>query len=326
MRIIAFDVRPDERDEFERQAARADVDELVCREEPLTASNADDVRGFDAALILGMVSYDEVLLAELAARGLRVLVTRTIGTDHIDLAAAERLGISVSNTSYAPDSVADFTLMLMLVALRKYKPMVYRQNVNDFSLPGLMGRTLGSLTVGIVGTGRIGCAVARRLGGFGSTVIGFDPHQSEAFLSLGTYVTLEELYRRSDVITFHVPATPENDRMVRDETLATMRDGVVLVNTARASLMDVDTLVRGVETGKIGALAMDVFAGEDEIYHASRVNDIIANRDMAYLRQFPNTVLTQHVAFYTREAVNEMVAHAVDAALRCAGRDGEARE
>ena len=172
MRIIALDVRPDEKDEFERQAARAEVDELVCCPEPLTAENAELVRGFDAALILGMVTYDEALLAELAKRDLGVLVTRTIGTDHIDLEAARRLGIAVSNTSYAPDSVADFTLMLMLVALRKYKPMVYRQNVNDFSLPGLMGRTLSSLTVGVVGTGRIGRAVARRLKGFGAR----EPH------------------------------------------------------------------------------------------------------------------------------------------------------
>ena len=319
MRIVAFDVRPDEQAEFERQAARAEVSELVCHPFPLTAENVELVRGFDAALILGMVSYDEPLLSKIAEQGLRVLVTRTIGTDHIDLAAAERLGISVSNTSYAPDSVADFTLMLMLVALRKYKPMIYRQNVNDFSLPGLMGRTLGSLTVGIVGTGRIGTAVARRLVGFGSTILGYDLRENDEMRQLGEYVSLDELFRRSDIITFHAPSTPENYHMVRDETLAQMRDGVVLVNTARASLMDVNTLVTGIESGKIGALAMDVFAGEDEIYHASRVNDIIANRDMAYLRQFPNTVLTQHVAFYTQEAVNEMVSHAVDAALRLAG-------
>lgn len=316
MRIIAFDVRPDERAEFERQASRPDVDELTCHEGPLTMESADLVRGFDAALVAGMERYDEDLLAALAERGLSVFVTRTIGTDHIDLAAARRLGIAVSNTSYAPDSVADFTIMLMLVALRKYKQMVYRQNVNDFSLPGLMGRTLSSLTVGIVGTGRIGRAMARRLDGFGARVIGYDPVPSDEFRELGEYVSLDELFAGSDVITFHAPSTPENFHMVRDETLAQMRDGVVLVNTARASLMDVNTLVAGIESGKIGALAMDVFEGEDEIYHAFHMHDIIANRDMAYLRQFPNTVLTQHVAFYTQQAVDEMVSHAVDAALR----------
>lgn len=316
MRIIAFDVRPDEHEEFARQAARGDVDELVCRDEPLTAENAGLVDGFDAVLTQGMVGYDADLLARLADCGMRVLVTRTIGTDHIDLAAAERLGIRVSNTSYAPDSVADFTLMLMLVALRKYKQMVYRQNVNDFSLPGLMGRTLSSLTVGVVGTGRIGRAVAQRLRGFGARVIGYDPVPSDEFRALGEYVSLDELFSAADVITFHAPSTPDNFHMVRDETLARMRDGVVLVNTARASLMDVSTLIAGIESGKIGALAMDVFEGEDEIYHAFRMHDIIANRDMAYLRQFPNTVLTQHVAFYTQQAVDEMVSHAVDAALR----------
>ena len=318
MRIIAFDVRPDERAEFERQAQRPEVGELVCREEPLTADNAELVGDFDAVLTQSMVSYDADLLARLADCGLRVLVTRTIGTDHIDLAAAERLGVRVSNATYAPDSVADFTLMLVLVALRKYKQMIYRQNVNDFSLPGLMGRTLSSLTVGIVGTGRIGRAVARRLAAFGARVIGYDPVPSDEFRELGEYVSLDELFAGSDVITFHAPSTPENYHMVRDETLARMRDGVVLVNTARASLMDVGALVTGIESGKIGALAMDVFEGEDEIYHAFRMHDIIANRDMAYLRQFPNTVLTQHVAFYTQQAVDEMVAHAVDAALRLA--------
>lgn len=318
MRIIAFDVRPDERAEFERQAQRPEVGELVCREEPLTADNAELVGDFDAVLTQSMVSYDADLLARLADCGLRVLVTRTIGTDHIDLAAAERLGVRVSNATYAPDSVADFTLMLVLVALRKYKQMIYRQNVNDFSLPGLMGRTLSSLTVGIVGTGRIGRAVARRLAAFGARVIGYDPVPSDEFRELGEYVSLDELFAGSDVITFHAPSTPENFHMVRDETLARMRDGVVLVNTARASLMDVGALVTGIESGKIGALAMDVFEGEDEIYHAFRMYDIIANRDMAYLRQFPNTVLTQHVAFYTQQAVDEMVAHAVDAALRLA--------
>lgn len=318
MRIIAFDVRPDERAEFERQAQRPEVGELVCREEPLTADNAELVGDFDAVLTQSMVSYDADLLARLADCGLRVLVTRTIGTDHIDLAAAERLGVRVSNATYAPDSVADFTLMLVLVALRKYKQMIYRQNVNDFSLPGLMGRTLSSLTVGIVGTGRIGRAVARRLAAFGARVIGYDPAPSDEFRELGEYVSLDELFVGSDVITFHAPSTPENFHMVRDETLARMRDGVVLVNTARASLMDVGALVAGIESGKIGALAMDVFEGEDEIYHAFRMHDIIANRDMAYLRQFPNTVLTQHVAFYTQQAVDEMVAHAVDAALRLA--------
>ena len=321
MRIAAFEVRSDERDEFARQAARAGVDELTLHTEKLDVAHLDPVRGYDAALVLGMVRYDRELLEALATRGCRVLVTRTRGMDHIDQQAALDAGVAVANTWYAPDSVADFTLMLTLVALRKYKPAVYRQNVNDFSLGGLQGRTLASLTVGIMGTGAIGCAVARRLAGFGSRVLAYDTRRNPAMEGLGTYVELDDLLSQSDVITFHLPATEETYHMVCHASMAKMRDGVVLVNTARASLMDVDTLIDGIESGKIGALAMDVFAGESEIYHESHVNDIIANRDMAYLRQFPNTVLTQHMAFYTREAVEEMVSHAMDAALRLYGQE-----
>lgn len=324
MRIAAFEVRPDERDEFARQAERAGVDELTLHTEKLDAQTLDLARGYDAALVLGMVHYDQALLDALVSTGCRVLVTRTRGMDHIDQDAARRAGVAVANTWYAPDSVADFTLMLMLVALRKYKPAVYRQNVNDFSLAGLQGRTLASLTVGVVGTGAIGCAVARRLAGFGSRVLAYDTRHNPAMEGFGTYVGLDDLFSQCDVITFHLPATDETYHMVCHASMAKMRDGVVLVNTARASLMDVNTLIDGIEGGKIGALAMDVFAGESEIYHESHVNDIVANRDMAYLRQFPNTVLTQHMAFYTREAVEEMVAHAVDAALRLYGQDTQA--
>ena len=320
MRIVAFSVRPDEQGEFAHQATREGVDALELRPESLCVQNVDEVRGFDAALILGQVTFDEALLGELAARGLHVLVTRTVGMDHIDVDAAGRLGIRVANSRYAPDSVADFTLMRLLVALRRYKPAVYRQNVNDFSLGGLMGQTVSSLTVGIVGTGEIGTAVAERLAGFGCKILACGHHVSEDVLAAGgTYVSLDDLYARSDVITFHVPATAENQRMVRAETLAKMRDGVILINTARGSLMDVPALIDGVESGKIGALAMDVFDGEDAIYHEDHGMEIISNRDMAYLRQFPNTVLTQHMAFYTQQAVDQMVSGAVDASLRLFG-------
>lgn len=315
MRIAAFEVREDERAEFARQARRAGVDELVLHTEQLDLEHVGLVRGYDAAFVLGMVRYDEELLAAIAREGVKVLVTRTRGMDHIDLDAARTVGLSVFNTSYAPDSVADFTVMLMLVALRRYKAAVYRQNVNDFSLVGLQGRTLSSLTVGIAGTGAIGCAVARRLQGFGSRVLAWSRHENPALAGIATYVGWDELLDQADVISFHLPATPETHHIVNAESLARMRDGVVLVNTARADLMDVAALADGIETGKIGALAMDVFDGESEIYHESHVNDIIANRDMAYLRQFPNTVLTQHMAFYTREAVDQMVAGAFDAAL-----------
>ncbi len=321
MRIAAFEVRDDEKDEFARQAKRAGVDELVCHEGALDPSDLGCIEGFDAVLVLGANHYDADFLAGIAGRGVAVLVGRTVGIDYIDTQAAADAGLLVSNISYSPDSVADFTCMLILVALRKYKPAIYLQNVNDFSLSELMGKTLSSQTVGIVGTGAIGSAVATRLAAFGCKILAYGHHQNPAVAQVGTYVDLETLYRESDIVSFHVPDRADNHHMVNARTLAQMKDGVMLVNTARAGLMDIECLIKGIETGKIGSLAMDVFDGEQGIYHRSHVNEIIANRDMAYLRQFPNTVLTQHMAFCTQQAVNQMVAHAVDKALEL-GRRG----
>ena len=180
----------------------------------------------------------------------------------------------------------------------KYKPALYRQSVNDYSLGGLQGRELRTMTVGIVGTGRIGRAVAEILRGFGCRMLAYDPYPADSLPQV-RYVSLAELYRQSDLITLHLPLTAENRHMIDEESIAKMKDGVVLINVSRGELTQIEALIRGIESRKISALAMDVFEDETEIYHHRRINDIIANRSMAYLRQFPNVILTQHMAFYT---------------------------
>lgn len=278
----------------------------------LGIENVASAQGFDAVVISGRSAMTAEVLDRLAELGVKYLATRTVGVDHIDVAHAHELGLRVCNTGYPPEGVAEFAVMLMLIVLRRYKPTLWRQQVNDYSLGGLEGRELGRLTVGIVGTGRIGQQVARILGGFGSKVLGYDPYPSDAARAAGIeYVPLEELYRRSDVVTLHVPLTEENRGMIDAEAINQMRDGVVLVNVSRGELIDVAAVTSAIEFEKIGALAMDVFADEVGIYHESRVNDIIRNRDMAYLRQFPNVVLTPHMAFYTDTNVNSMVERGV---------------
>lgn len=237
---------------------------------------------------------------------MHVPVTRTIGMDHIGLDAAARLGTMVGNARYAPDSVADFTLMLMLVALRHCKAAVCQQNVNDYSLRGLEGRTLSSLAAGVVGTGAIGAAVVQRLSGFGCEILATGHHVNPEVAKRAAYVSQDELFRAPDVISFPVPATPANHHLVSRESLAEMKDGVVLVKYTRPDLLDVSALTEGIESGKIGAPAMGVLEGEQGICHSNRSGDILRNRDMACLRQFPNTVLAQHMAFCTAEAVEEM--------------------
>ena len=289
----------------------------------LGLENVASAQGFDAVVISGRSAMTAEVLDRLAELGVKYLATRTVGVDHIDVAHAHELGLRVCNTGYPPEGVAEFAVMLMLIVLRRYKPSLWRQQVNDYSLGGLEGRELGRLTVGIVGTGRIGQQVARILGGFGSKVLGYDPYPSDAARVAGIeYVPLEELYRRSDVVTLHVPLTEENRGMIDAEAINQMRDGVVLVNVSRGELIDVAAVTSAIEFEKIGALAMDVFADEGGIYHESRVNDIIRNRDMAYLRQFPNVVLTPHMAFYTDTNVNSMVEQGVRGVIAMAEGPG----
>lgn len=322
MNIKLYELRHDEEPALSEVSGRVD-DVIDATYEELTFENVSSARGYDAVVISGRSAMTAEVLDRLSAQGVRYLATRTVGVDHIDVDRAHELGMHVCNTGYPPEGVAEFAVMLMLIALRRYKPALWRQQVNDYSLGGLEGRELGNLTVGVVGTGRIGRRVARILRGFGSRVLGYDPYPSEAARGEGIeFVPLEELYRRSDVVTLHVPLTAQNRGMIDAEAVDKMRDGVVLVNVSRGELIDVAAVTSGIEFEKIGALAMDVFAGEVGIYHESRVNDIIRNRDMAYLRQFPNVVLTQHMAFYTDTNVRSMVEQGIEGVIAMAKAPG----
>ncbi|WP_077073452.1 D-isomer specific 2-hydroxyacid dehydrogenase family protein [Mailhella massiliensis] len=314
MNIAVFEVSNDERAELDRLARTLDVN-LRLVEGNLSMDTLSSAEGCEAVSTLGRSRLNREVLGALKGMGIRYASTRTIGVDHIDLAAAKENGIRVSHASYPPDAVADFTLMLILMVLRRYKPAMWRQQVNDYSLFGLMGRSLRRQTVGVVGTGSIGAAVIRSLAGFGCRILAYNLVECEELRPYATFVDLDTLYRESDIITFHVPATPETRRMVNRESLSRMKDGVILINTARGELMDIDAVTEGIETEKIGSLAMDVFENEQGIYHADRKTDILRNKDMVYLRQFPNVVLTQHMAFYTEESIISMVDCGIESLL-----------
>lgn len=314
MNIKVFELRDDELAALERVSATLPADcQVSWCADTLTAETVEGLTGTEAVVIVNKSILDESLLEALHARGVRYIATRSIGFNHIDLPAAKRLGMHVCNTTYPPYGVAEFAVMLMLMALRKYKPAMWRQQVNDYSLAGLQGRELRTLTVGVMGTGRIGRAVIDYLSGFGCKILAYDPYPSEELAQRGdvTYVTLDELYALCDLITVHVPLMDATRGIIDADAIAKMRDGVVLINVSRGELMDVEALVQGIESEKIGALAMDVFAEEDGIYHVNRTHDILANRNMAYLRQFPNVILTQHIAFYTDIDVDSMVEQGV---------------
>ena len=264
---------------------------------------------------------DRSMLTEWKRQGCEYIVTRTIGYDHIDVGAAGELGIRVANTPYGPDGVAEYTLLLMLMCLRKIKSIRHRFLGQDFTLKGLMGRELSDMTVGIVGTGRIGTRLCTMLSGFGCRVLAYAPHPNETAAQTAEYTDLEQLYALSDVVSLHVPSAPETFHMINRESLAQMRDGVILINTARGSLLDTQALLEGLDCGKIGGAGLDVIEDEAELYYYDRREELLQNRSLALLNSYPNVVVTHHMAFYTKRCIETMVRDSLrGAALDAAGQ------
>lgn len=305
MKILAFEVRDDEKKGLMETAQELGV-ELELSSEVPCMENVELVNGFEGVSVLGQGDINSELLSAWKKQGVDYVSTRTIGYNHIDVENARKIGIRVCNARYAPNGVADFTVMLMLMCLRNYKQALWRGQVNDFSLWGLQGKEMRSLTVGVMGTGRIGQAVIQNLRGFGCKILAYDPHPKADLMDVAEYVSLEELYRRADIITLHMPLIPTTKYIINRESISMMKPGVIIINCARGPLADPDALIEGIESEKIGALGLDVIDGEEGITHVDHRVDIISNQKMAYLRQFRNVVMTQHMAFYTEEAVASM--------------------
>ena len=314
MRIFAYALRPyDELPCLEALSRELGFDYGWTADYP-TLENAELAAGADGICIITNPMSRE-LLAAYRELGVRGLATRSIGYEHIDLAAARDLGIRVGHASYPPEGVADYAIMLMLMALRKVKLVCRHAAAQDFTLEGKLGRSLAGCTVGVVGTGAIGSCVVRELRGFGCRVIAYDPFPRAELAELATYTSLPELLASSDVVTLHAPGLPENRHMIGAEELSLMKEDAVLVNAARGSLVDTAALLDALESGRIGGAALDTIEHEAGLHYLDRSRDALPNRDRAALMALPNAIVTPHMAFYTAEDVEGMVRSNVEALL-----------
>lgn len=312
MKMFVYSYRPfDEAAYFEAFGKEYGI-QIGWTTQPPTPENARLAEGSQALSVLTTV-VDEPLLRQFRQMGIKLISTRTIGYDHIDTKAASQLGIHVSNASYTPECVADYTIMLMLMAIRKMKRIMQRAEINDFTLKGIQGSVLSSHTVGIVGTGKIGRMVAKFLSGFGCRVYACDPIQDPQTARYAQYTDLERIFEKCSIITLHMPLTQDNFHMINKESISRMKEGVVLINTARGSLIDTNALIQGLEEGKIGAAALDVVENEFQMYYYDRKSDLLNHRELSILRGFPNVIVTPHMAFYTDRSVSDMVECSVKA-------------
>lgn len=292
------------------EANRAAGHELLFIQDRLTAETAALARGCAAVCVFVNDCVDAEVLQRLADQGTRLVATRSTGYNHIDAAAAGRLGVAVVRvTDYSPHSVAEFAVGLLLAVNRKIARASMRTREGNFELDGLMGFDLHGKTVGVIGTGKIGSIFARIMLGFGCTVLGHDTHPDPAFeQSGGRYVPVRELLAGSDVISLHCPLTEETHHIVDAASLAQVKRGAILVNTSRGGLVDTEAAVQALKSGQLGGLAIDVYEQEASLFFQDLSSTIITDDVIQRLVSFPNVIVTGHQAFFTVEAIGQIMA------------------
>lgn len=306
IKLIAFAVRPDELAAFEKFSKELDLDiELV--KESLSSDNVELTQGYEGVAFLGNCDLSKNVLEKLSTNGIKFLASRSAGYNNVDIEVAKELGLKFSNASYSPHCVADFAVMMVLMAVRKMKSIMKRVEMNDYSLPGIQGKEMHNLTFGVIGTGRIGQVAARNLSGFGGRIIGYDVYEDDAIKDVLEYVSLDTLLAEADVITLHAPLFESTHHIINESNLAKTKEGVVIVNCARGELIDTSALIKYLDNGHIGAVGLDVLEGELGIFHVDHRLGQVINHELSILQSYKNVIVSPHASFYTDQAVSDMV-------------------
>lgn len=300
MKIAFYDTKPYDKTWFKPLAKELGFD-ITFFETKLSRDTAILATGNDAVCIFVNDEADKETLDILYESGVKAILLRCAGYDNVDLKAAEGRFDVMRVPSYSPAAVAEFALTLLLAVNRNVHRAYQRTRDFNFSINGLMGMTLKGKTIGIVGTGKIGQAMINVLQGFGMEILAYDPYPVEGLKA--TYVTKEELFKRSDIISFHCPLTEETKHIVNADTIKLMKQGSIIVNTSRGAIVDTTALVEALKAGKFAGVALDVYEEEDEYFFEDRSNEIISDDELSRLLTFPNVLITSHQAFFTTEAM-----------------------
>ncbi|WAT02485.1 2-hydroxyacid dehydrogenase [Rouxiella chamberiensis] len=279
--------------------------ELVFFDFMLSQPTAKTAAGCDAVCIFVNDDGSREVLAELAAVGVKTLALRCAGFNNVDLEAAKELGIDVVRVpAYSPEAVAEHAVGLMLCLNRHIHRAYQRTREANFSLEGLTGFNMYQRTAGIIGTGKIGVAALRILKGFGMRLLAFDPYPNPLALEIGVeYVDLATLYAQSDIISLHCPLTADNHHLLNAESFSQMKDGVMIINTSRGALLDASAAIEALKQQKIGALGMDVYENERDLFFEDKSNEVVLDDVFRRLSSCHNVLFTGHQAFLTSEAL-----------------------
>ncbi|WP_327288625.1 2-hydroxyacid dehydrogenase [Streptomyces sp. NBC_01198] len=308
MDVLATGVQRDERPLLE--AAFAGRHDIRCLETTLTADTLPLAAGYEAVSTSVNSVLDAPVLEALVRGGTRLIAQRSTGYNNIDLAHAERLGMTVARVAaYSPYAVAEFAWTLALALNRKIVRAASRTRDFDFRLDGLLGEDFHGRTAGVVGTGRIGTAFTAIARGFGMRLLGWDITPNPECEELGMqYVELDRLFREADLLTLHLPLMPSTHHLVGSRRLGEMKDEAILVNTSRGALIDSTALVETLREGRLGGVGLDVYEEEAGVFFYDKSLEIMTDDVLARLLTFTNVLISSHQAYYTVDAVEEIVA------------------
>lgn len=272
----------------------------------LTQKTAILANGADAIAIFGNDDASAPVLEELHSYGVKYIALRSAGYNHINIPKAQELGMKVANVpAYSPYSVAEHSIALIMALNRKLIRANSRVRELNFSLSGLVGFDMNGKTVGIIGTGKIGSVLAKILNGFGCNLLGYDIKPNEELVSNYNlkYVEKEDLFKNSDIIVLLAPLNPSTKYIINEESIAMMKDGVILINTSRGGLVDTKALIKALKNGKFGSVGLDVYELEQGLFFHDYSDTIVQDDMIARLLTFPNVLVTSHQAFLTSNAL-----------------------
>lgn len=306
-KIAFFDTKPYDKASFDEVNQQYGFD-IVYHKGQLNRNNVILTKGMDAVCIFVHDSADAEIIREMADNGVKLLALRAAGYNNVDLAASEGRLKVVRVPAYSPYAVAEHAVALMLSLNRKIHRAYWRTRDGNFSLHGLMGFDMYGKTAGIIGTGKIAKKLIHILKGFGMNILAYDVYPDERFAKETgfAYVSLEELYRQSDIISLHCPLTEQTRNMINEESIALMKEQVMLINTSRGQLIHTNALIEGLKSKKILAAGLDVYEEEEDYFYEDKSDKIIDDDVLARLLSFNNVIVTSHQGFFTREAMRNI--------------------
>ncbi|MDF7639349.1 2-hydroxyacid dehydrogenase [Lactobacillus sp. ESL0791] len=307
-KIVAYGVRKNEVPYF-KKLNKYNYD-LKLESDLLTHDNIDTAKGADAVLLRANCKADAVNLAKLNEWGIKYIFTRTVGYNHIDLKAAAKYDMKVARVpAYSPYAVAELAMTLGMMLFRHTNLAANETNQGDFRVRSSMfAREIHSGTVGIIGTGRIGATEAKLYHGMGTTVLGYDPYPSDFAKQFVTFVSQDELLQKSDIVSIHTPYFPgKNDQMINAEFLNKMKDGAILVNTARTQLADYPAIIAAIKSGKLAGFATDVLPNETAVLGHKFDGEITDPLAKQLQELYPKVLMTPHIGSYTSPALTDMI-------------------